>query len=425
VGINMPARTVVISSMCRPFGGTLTPNEFSQLTGRAGRRGIDERGAVVLLPERSYSFEEAYHEVCEPLQPIQSAFQLRYSTLLSAMEGSEERLDRLVRSSLRQYQMKGKARRAEEQLEEMRRQLMSEGFEGEEEQLREYLELQYDLSLAEKEQKRAKSARAKSPRSAQAERRHARAKQHREELARRLRAHPSHGTAILAERENPERLALLRRMNKLASIVREAQRECDQEAADTASAVRTVLVRLGYVRKQRLTPKADGLREIVAPSGIVLSELYQAGAFADLTAAELAEAISWFACDVNRRRENFYRLPRHLEDLRREALRTFQKIAAIEEAEGVELAQAPSSWFYGIAYAWCRGETIQRITARVEIGEGDVVSVLNKTVDLLEQFESMVAQYGDAHLLALAAAARRLLVRGLVAMMRSGDRLAS
>src|SRR5205823_9195352 len=83
VGINMPARTVVISSLSRPFGGMLTPNDFRQLTGRAGRRGIDERGAAVMLPSRYYVFEDAYRQVCAELEPIMSSFRLRYSTLLS------------------------------------------------------------------------------------------------------------------------------------------------------------------------------------------------------------------------------------------------------------------------------------------------------------------------------------------------------
>jgi 3-dehydroquinate synthase class II len=66
---------------------------------------------------------------------------------------------------------------------------------------------------------------------------------------------------------------------------------------------------------------------------------------------------------------------------------------------------------------------VEEIASRVELGEGDIVSVLNKTVDLLDQFEGMLAQHSDAHLLMVVAEAKRLLVRGLVAMVRSGDRI--
>jgi superfamily II RNA helicase len=77
-----------------------------------------------------------------------------------------------------------------------------------------------------------------------------------------------------------------------------------------------------------------------------------------------------------------------------------------------------------VAHAWCTGASVEEIASRVELGEGDIVSVLNKTVDLLDQFEGMLVQYSDAHLLTVVAEAKRLLVRGLVAMVRSGDRVA-
>jgi len=421
VGINMPARTVVISSLSRPFGGLLSPNDFRQLTGRAGRRGIDEQGAVVMLPGPRYTFEEAYREVYGPLQPILSAFRLRYSTLLSVMEGGDIRLANLIQNSLRQFQMKVRARRAEAQLHDLRRRYLS--AEDTDEQMRDYLRLQAELSLADKEQKRAKSARSRNGKTPAASRRLERARQECARLRNLLHAVAGHGAARSLEWDDPERVAALGQINKLEGIISQAQQECDQDAAETAAAVRTVLSRLGYVGKHGLSRKARGLREIVAPSGIVLSELYERGAFDNLDAGELAEAISWFASDANRRRENTYRLSRSPSRARHLSFEVFKKIAALEEREGIELAQGPSEWFYGVALAWCRGDSIEKITQRIELGEGDVVSLLNKTVDLLDQFESMLERYGDVDLLAVCAEARRLLVRGLVAMVRSGDRL--
>ena len=58
LGINMPARTVVLERLVK-FNGEqhapLTPGEYTQLTGRAGRRGIDVEGHAVVLwhPRRS------------------------------------------------------------------------------------------------------------------------------------------------------------------------------------------------------------------------------------------------------------------------------------------------------------------------------------------------------------------------------------
>jgi ATP-dependent RNA helicase HelY len=422
VGINMPARSVVISNLVRPFGGLLSPNDFSQLTGRAGRRGIDERGGVVMLPGRSYAIEDAYAEVTGPLQPILSAFRLRYSTLLSSLEGSPDRLDHLVRSSLRQYQMKAKARRAERDLAGLEEQLAHIGHEDDAADLGDYLSLQTQLSLAEKEQKRAKNARTKNPRNGQVIHRHEQAKKERERLARLVRQHPAHGTAIVLERTHPERLELLRQLHRLRATIDAAQAECDQAAVDTAHAVRWVLTKLGYISKQGVSRKARGLQEIVAPSGIVLSELYEDGMFDRLDPAELAEAMSWFASDAHRRRDNFFRLPRHLQALRRRSVQTFMAVTALEEEVGIELTQGPSAWFYGVALAWCRGSSIEAITSEIELGEGDIVSLLNKTIDLVDQFESMLVRYGDTEMIGICTEARSLMWRGLVAMVRSGDR---
>ena len=61
LGINMPARTVIVGEMPK-FDGRqhrlLTPNEYRQMTGRAGRRGIDERGVSVLMYSPWVTFQQ-------------------------------------------------------------------------------------------------------------------------------------------------------------------------------------------------------------------------------------------------------------------------------------------------------------------------------------------------------------------------------
>ena len=82
-------------------------------------------------------------------------------------------------------------------------------------------------------------------------------------------------------------------------------------------------------------------------------------------------------------------------------------------------AQGPSSWFWGVALAWCRGQSIGEISKSIELADGDIVSTLNKTVDLMDQFRGMLTAYGDYALLSKLATARALLNRGMVAMIRS------
>jgi len=111
LGINMPARTVVVGSLSK-FDGQqmrlLTPNEYQQLTGRAGRRGMDAHGSAVLLYSPWDAFEPAFAALTAPLLPVTSAFTIRYNTILNLWRpGDYGRLRTAVANSLREFQRRG------------------------------------------------------------------------------------------------------------------------------------------------------------------------------------------------------------------------------------------------------------------------------------------------------------------------------
>src|SRR5437588_3032142 len=86
LGVNMPARTVVVGSLSK-FDGQemrlLTPNEYRQLTGRAGRRGMDVRGAAVIPYSPWEVFEDAFQRITAELEPVTSSFVIRYNSILT------------------------------------------------------------------------------------------------------------------------------------------------------------------------------------------------------------------------------------------------------------------------------------------------------------------------------------------------------
>ena len=86
LGINMPARTVVIGRMSKWDGRRrrmLIPNEFQQMAGRAGRRGMDPFGHVVVPYSPWFTFRETLDIATGELHPVQSAFAIRYNTVLN------------------------------------------------------------------------------------------------------------------------------------------------------------------------------------------------------------------------------------------------------------------------------------------------------------------------------------------------------
>ncbi len=88
-GINMPARTTVISSISKRTDDghrILTANEFLQMSGRAGRRGMDEIGYVVIAGTPFQTPEEVYELATSTSNPLESKFSPSYSMVLNLLQ---------------------------------------------------------------------------------------------------------------------------------------------------------------------------------------------------------------------------------------------------------------------------------------------------------------------------------------------------
>lgn len=111
LGINMPARTVVLERLVK-FNGeqhaALTPGEYTQLTGRAGRRGIDVEGHAVVLwhPGESTADPEQVAGLASTRTfPLRSSFAPSYNmTINLAQQMGPEQAHRLLEQSFAQYQ---------------------------------------------------------------------------------------------------------------------------------------------------------------------------------------------------------------------------------------------------------------------------------------------------------------------------------
>ena len=82
LGINMPARSVVIEKLSKFTGERhefLTPGEYTQLTGRAGRRGIDELGYAVVLWSPFVPFDQVASLASRRTDALASAFRPTYN----------------------------------------------------------------------------------------------------------------------------------------------------------------------------------------------------------------------------------------------------------------------------------------------------------------------------------------------------------
>ncbi|MGB2922233.1 MAG: RNA helicase [Mycobacterium sp.] len=108
LGINMPARTVVLERLVK-FNGEqhmpLTPGEYTQLTGRAGRRGIDVEGHAVVLWNPDVDPAEVAGLASTRTFPLRSSFAPTYNMTINLVRQlGPEQAHRLLERSFAQYQ---------------------------------------------------------------------------------------------------------------------------------------------------------------------------------------------------------------------------------------------------------------------------------------------------------------------------------
>ncbi|EJT99659.1 antiviral helicase [Dacryopinax primogenitus] len=88
IGLNMPARTVVFTTV-RKYDGrefrSLSSGEYIQMSGRAGRRGLDDRGIVVMMVDEKLEPAVAKNMVKGEADRLNSAFHLGYNMVLNLM----------------------------------------------------------------------------------------------------------------------------------------------------------------------------------------------------------------------------------------------------------------------------------------------------------------------------------------------------
>ncbi|WP_020673496.1 DEAD/DEAH box helicase [Amycolatopsis nigrescens] len=156
LGINMPARTVVLERLVKYNGEAhvdLTPGEYTQLTGRAGRRGIDVEGHAVVLWQPGVDPKQVAGLASTRTYPLRSSFRPGYNMAINlvAQLGPDQARD-LLEQSFAQFQadrsVVGTARRIERNKEALHG--YTEAISGDFEQMLEYAELRKKISEREK-----------------------------------------------------------------------------------------------------------------------------------------------------------------------------------------------------------------------------------------------------------------------------------
>src|SRR5690554_53561 len=108
LGINMPARSVVLEKLVKWDGSahvSLTPGEYTQLTGRAGRRGIDTEGHAVVVAHPALDLEGLVGLASRRTYPLRSSFRPSYNMAVNLVaQVGRTRAREVLEMSFAQFQ---------------------------------------------------------------------------------------------------------------------------------------------------------------------------------------------------------------------------------------------------------------------------------------------------------------------------------
>ena len=412
LGINMPARTVVLEKL-EKFNGearvAITSGEYTQLTGRAGRRGIDVEGHAVVQWTEGLDPQGVAALASRRTYPLNSSFRPTYNMAVNLIDQfGRERAREVLESSFAQFQadraVVGIARQvkdADESLAGYRKAMTCDRGD-----FAEYSGLRRELSDLEKLNRADKTA----PSRIRAQRQN-----EIQSVRRRMQRHPCH---TCPEREDHARWA--ERYWKLRRRTDKLRRDIETRTGTVArifDRIVDVLAELDYVTvdaggEHALTDAGRTMRRIYGERDLLVAESLRRGLWNDLDPAALAALACCIVYEPRRDETGEYGLPR---GPFREALSRTQELwSRLDDLEQDHHLPGSEPLATGLARAmnsWARGATLDRVLDEAEMAAGDFVRWTKQTIDLLDQL-SIVA---DAPVASTARAALDAVRRGIVA----------
>ncbi|MGE0200367.1 MAG: DEAD/DEAH box helicase [Candidatus Melainabacteria bacterium] len=393
-GINMPARSTVITKISKRTDTghrILHANEFHQMAGRAGRRGKDDVGYVIVVSSPYEGAIEAATLVTSPTDPLNSQFTPTYGMALNLLKSrSLAEAEFLIRKSFGQFTS---ARRLSPLLDEIQAkedllagdmafecpvQVTDEDFRSFLQSQKMRFETQDFIRVLQKQIKRHGPA----PEMLK-ELKHEEGKKR--NLDEQLSASPCMGCDLRRKHQK-----LMDRMGHLRKQLKQLHRGYDQ-ANDlywrSFSQIHALLKDQGYLNDQdKPTDRGELAGQIRAENEFFITECVRSGILNTLEPPALAAVICALVNDsdkVNR----FTRL--HVTPQVTQALQQLDKVARqvtrTQKQFRVNMPVTINPQSSPLVEAWAQGMSWSHLTATTNIQEGDMVRMMRRTADLLRQ----------------------------------------
>jgi ATP-dependent RNA helicase HelY len=378
LGINMPARTVVLEKLSKWNGEghvAISPGEYTQLTGRAGRRGIDIEGNAVILWNNDLDSTSVGGLASTRTYPLKSSFKPTYNmsiNLISQFGSTRARTS--LESSLAQFQadkaVVGLAKQIRKN--EIARDDLFNQSKCDQGDFVEYSSMRAAIKKLETDSKRSKRKRHEIE----------------EEIGsirKRMKNHSCHGCP---DRENHSRIAeRAQRLQREIDGLEERINSRTNVIAKRFDRIKIILDKFGYINNDAIAQSGKMLAKIYGETDLLIAESIQAGVFNQLSPADLVAVIS--SCIYESRNEEAAKVPRGEVQ---NALAVISKIyGKIHEAEidlNLEPMRSPDFGFCWASHKWASGHSLTSILKGSDLTVGDFVRSMKQIIDLLRQLRS-------------------------------------
>jgi len=384
LGINMPARTVVLEKLIKYNGEShvpITPGEYTQLTGRAGRRGIDIEGNAVIQWSPTVDSASAAGLASTRTYPLRSSFAPTYNMSINLIARfGRERARRSLESSFAQFQadravvgLSRQIAKNEAAIEELLSQAVCH--------LGDFLEYagirreikEVETLLSKRDHKKTFDNRQR-----------ARLEGDLTDLRKGLRNHSCHSCAQREDHSRFEEKA--GRLNRENDGLHTRVQSRTHVIAKTFDQICQVLTHLGYIEGEKPTTQGKILTKIYAESDLLLTEAIRRGILDELNAPELLSVVSTMIFESRNADNVAPKMPSpRVSSALADVISIWAELEELETEYGVKTQRQPDAGFCWVSYRWANGNSLQNVLKGTDMSVGDFVRSTKQLSDLLNQ----------------------------------------
>jgi len=396
VGINMPVRTVCFDSNEKYDGKefrVMTNQEYFQMAGRAGRRGIDTEGFVFSVADINYLEPEKMVKPEESrLEDLRSQFNLGYNSVVNLISNhqTEEEIVNVLQNNFAFYQVARESMILEESLKKVEAEIKELLGRRCEDFYHPRCSIQYNKlrsKLREAKAELTRLSRGRGVRRNQEKKRRLISRVKELEMSiKGLTVRKCPGPQVEECRQQRKRYNQLEEeknnLRKRYSLIKK-----ETNFVEDFRKKRDLLTGLGFVEDGKLTPRGKFATQIYVQE-LLVTELYFDGVFHEFDEDQVSALVACIGYE-GRKNDWFRKAPVY--DLER----VYRIIHLINDAE-LSRGQPGTVMFHPemalLAYQWSAGEKFENLRQYTNIQDGDIVSLFRRAIDLMRQIRSAATE---------------------------------